>query len=136
MISEIRKRRIPIVGDGKGVWSFIHIDDAAQATLRALEHGSTGVYNIVDDEPAPVSEWLPALAEAVGAKPPFRIPSWVGRLAIGEHGVVMMTRCGAPRTPRRSGNLRWQPQWPTWREGFRRGLSAATPTPHSVLQRL
>jgi nucleoside-diphosphate-sugar epimerase len=136
MISEVRKRRIPIVGDGKGVWSFIHIDDAAQATVRALEHGGTGVYNIIDDEPAPVSEWLPALAEAVGAKPPFRIPAWVGRLALGEHGVVMMTQVRGASNTKAKRELRWQPLWPTWREGFRRGLSDATSTRHPVLQRL
>lgn len=123
MLEEIRKRRVPIVGSGAGVWSFIHIDDAARATVRALEAGSPGIYNIVDDEPAPVSEWLPALAAAVGAKPPFRIPAWLGRLVIGEHGVIMMTEVRGASNAKAKRELSWQPLWPTWREGFRKGLA-------------
>src|SRR6266516_2682208 len=86
----VRKRRFPIVGDGGGVWSFVHLDDAAAATVLALERGAAGLYNVVDDEPAPVREWLPALAEAIGAKPPRRVPLWLGRLAAGEVGVAIM----------------------------------------------
>jgi nucleoside-diphosphate-sugar epimerase len=134
VVMEVRKRRVPIVGGGTGVWSFIHIDDAALATLRALERGGSGLYNIVDDEPAPVSQWLPALAGAVDAKPPFRIPAWLGRLAIGEHGVIMMTQVRGASNAKAKRELRWQPLWPTWREGFRRGLSSAISTPSPVLQ--
>ncbi|HTS29934.1 MAG TPA: NAD(P)-dependent oxidoreductase [Bryobacteraceae bacterium] len=92
LVEQVRKRKVPIIGGGTGVWSFVHIDDAALATVQALDGGGSGVYNIVDDEPAQVSEWLPALAEAVGGKPPFRIPAWVGCLAVGEFGVIMMTQ--------------------------------------------
>jgi nucleoside-diphosphate-sugar epimerase len=123
MVNEIRKRRIPIVGSGGGVWSFIHIDDAARATARALEAGSSGIYNIVDDEPAPVSEWLPALAKAVGAKPPLRIPAWLGRLLVGRHGVIMMTEVRGASNAKAKRELSWQPLWPTWRDGFRYGLA-------------
>jgi 2-alkyl-3-oxoalkanoate reductase len=136
MVVEVRKRRVPIVGDGAGVWSFVHIDDAALATLRALERGDTGVYNIVDDEPARVSEWLPALAEAVGAKPPLRLPAWLGRLAIGKHGVSMMTEVRGASNAKAKRDLGWKPLWPTWREGFRRGLSDTASVRPSVLQSL
>ncbi len=122
MVEQVRKRRVPIIGGGTGVWSFIHIDDAALATLRALEAGQSGVYNIVDDEPARVSEWLPALAEAVGAKPPRRIPAWLGRLLIGEHGVIMMTEVRGASNAKAKRELGWQPLWTTWRNGFRKGL--------------
>ena len=87
----VRKRKFPLVGDGGGVWSFIHVADAAEATVAAVEHGSRGVYNVVDDDPAPVAEWLPALAQTLGAKKPMRVPRFVGRLFAGEAGVVMMT---------------------------------------------
>ena len=87
----VRQRRFPIVGDGGGVWSFVHLDDAAAATVLALERGAPGIYNVVDDEPAPVREWLPALAAAIGAKPPRRVPRWLARLAAGESGVALMT---------------------------------------------
>ena len=91
MAAPIRKRQFPIVGDGGGVWSHVHIEDAATATVAAVEHGRPGVYNIVDDEPAPVREWLPVLANALDAKPPRRIPRWLGRLAAGEAATLMMT---------------------------------------------
>src|SRR4051794_1444604 len=87
----IRKRRFPVVGDGGGVWSFIHVEDAADATVAALERGRPGIYNVVDDEPAPVTEWLPELSRALGAKPPMKVPRFVGRLAAGEAATVMMT---------------------------------------------
>ena len=90
-IELVRKRRFPIVGDGGGVWSFVHLDDAAAATVLALDRGAPGVYNVVDDDPAPVREWLPVLAEALGAKPPRHVPRWLARLAAGEVGVAMMT---------------------------------------------
>lgn len=122
MVEQVRRRRVPIVGGGTGVWSFIHIDDASLATLRALEARGSGIYNIVDDEPARVSEWLPALAAALGAKPPRQIPAWLGRLVIGEHGVMMMTEVRGASNAKARRELSWQPLWPTWREGFRKGL--------------
>jgi len=134
VVSQVHKRRVPIVGGGGGVWSFIHIADAAFATMMALDRGSSGVYNIVDDEPAPVSEWLPALAKSIGAKPPFRVPAWLGRLVIGEHGVVMMTQVRGASNAKAKRELRWQPAWPTWRQGFAKGLSDTLVRP-SVVRR-
>src|SRR4029453_328302 len=90
-LSIVRKRQFPVVGSGAGIWSFVHLDDAAAATLLALERGASGIYNIVDDEPAPVREWLPALARAIGAKPPLHLPRWIARLAAGEAAVMMTT---------------------------------------------
>jgi nucleoside-diphosphate-sugar epimerase len=124
MLEQIRKRQIPIVGGGTGVWSFLHIDDAAQATAVAIEHGAPGIYNIVDDDPAPVSEWLPALARAVGAKPPRHLPVWLARFAIGEHGVVLMTQVRGISNQKAKRELGWQPFWKSWREGFQHGLGA------------
>ncbi len=123
----IRKRRVPIIGDGAGVWSFLHIRDAAAATVAALEHGRPGVYNVVDDEPASVAEWLPLVARAVGAKPPRRVPVWLGRLAAGEAGVSMMTQIRGSSNARAKRELGWQPAWPSWRQGFARGLSDTEP---------
>jgi nucleoside-diphosphate-sugar epimerase len=114
----VRKRRFPIVGDGGGVWSFVHLDDAATATALALELGAPGVYNVVDDEPAPVREWLPALAEAIGAKPPRRVPRWLGRLAAGEPGVVLMTEIRGASNAKAKRELGWTPRHPSWRQGF------------------
>src|SRR5436305_1552863 len=119
----VRKRRLPVIGGGAGVWSFLHIRDAAAATVAALEHGRPGVYNVVDDEPARVTEWLPFLAQAVGAKPPRRIPVWLGRLAAGEVAVAAMTQIRGSSNARAKRELGWQPAWPSWREGFVRGLS-------------
>jgi nucleoside-diphosphate-sugar epimerase len=107
------------------VWSLIHIDDAASATPAAVERGAPGIYNIVDDEPAAVAEWLPALARILGAKPPLRLPAWLGRLAIGEHGVVMMTEIRGASNDKAKRELGWQPQWASWRDGFSGGLSDA-----------
>jgi nucleoside-diphosphate-sugar epimerase len=115
----ILKRRFPIVGDGGGVWSFIHIRDAATATLAAIEGGEPGIYNIVDDEPAPVREWLPYLAEVLGAKPPRRVPRWIGRLAGGEHGVILMTSIRGASNAKAKRELDWTLRYPSWREGFR-----------------
>jgi nucleoside-diphosphate-sugar epimerase len=123
LVEEVRRRRFPIVGDGGGVWSFLHIDDAAQATLVAVERGAPGIYNIADDDPAPVSEWLPALAAAIGAPPPRRVPAFVGRLAAGEHGVMMMTEIRGASNDKARRQLGWRPGWRSWREGFRQGLS-------------
>jgi nucleoside-diphosphate-sugar epimerase len=115
---QLRKRRYPVVGDGSGVWSFIHIADAADATVAALERGQRGIYNVVDDEPAPVSEWLPAAAAAVGAKPPLRVPLWLGRLLGGEAAAVMMTDVRGASNAKAKRELGWTPAHPSWRSGF------------------
>jgi 2-alkyl-3-oxoalkanoate reductase len=119
----VRKRRFPIVGDGGGVWSFVHLDDAATATALALENGAAGIYNIVDDEPAPVREWLPALAAAIGAKPPRRIPRWLARLVAGEAGVALMTEARGASNAKAKGELGWALRYPSWRQGFRAAYS-------------
>jgi nucleoside-diphosphate-sugar epimerase len=124
-VKAIRKRRFPIVGGGSGVWSFIHIADAAEATRIAIEGGPAGLYNIVDDDPAEVSEWLPELARAVGAKPPYHLPAWVGRLLVGEAVVRMMTEQRGSSNAKARRLLGWQPAWASWRQGFHRGLSPA-----------
>ena len=118
------QRRFPIVGDGRGVWSFVHIADAAAATLAAIEHGEPGVFNIVDDEPAPVAQWLPAAAQAVGAKKPRRLPRWLGRLAAGEGAVVMMTEVRGASNEKAKRELGWRLRYPSWRQGFVNGLGA------------
>jgi len=122
MTEMVRKRRVPVIGAGAGVWSFIHVADAAEATVAAVRGGSPGIYNIVDDDPAPVSEWLPALAEAVGAKPPMRIPRWLGRLGAGEAGVTMMTEAPGASNEKAKRELAWQPRYRSWRQGFAEAL--------------
>jgi nucleoside-diphosphate-sugar epimerase len=122
LVELVRKRRLPIVGDGAGVWSFIHVDDIATATIAALDRGGPGVYNIADDEPAPVRDWLPELAEAVGAKPPRRVPVWLGRIATGEVGVSMMTQIRGASNAKAKRELDWQPAYASWRQGFQTGL--------------
>jgi nucleoside-diphosphate-sugar epimerase len=122
MIRLVRKQMFPIVGGGAGVWSWTHVDDAAAATVLAVEHGLSGIYNIVDDEPARVSEWLPYLAEAVGAKPPLRMPVWLGRLLAGDAAAQWMTEGRGASNAKAKRELGLQLAWPTWREGFRRGL--------------
>jgi nucleoside-diphosphate-sugar epimerase len=114
----VRKRRFPIVGDGGSIWSFVHLDDAAAATVLALERGSPGVYNVVDDEPAPVRDWLPALAAAIGAKPPRRVPRWLARLAAGEAGLVLMTEIRGASNAKAKRELGWTLRHPSWRQGF------------------
>jgi len=114
----VRKRRFPIVGDGGGVWSFVHLDDAAAATILALEQGASGIYNVVDDEPAPVREWLPALADAIDAKPPRHVPAWLARLLAGESGVVLMTDSRGASNAKAKRELGWTLRYPSWREGF------------------
>jgi len=114
----VRKRKFPLVGDGAGVWSFIHVADAAEATLAAIEHGSRGVYNVVDDDPATVAEWLPVLAQALGAKKPMRMPRFVARLFAGEAGVMMMTEMRGASNAKAKRELRWRPAHPSWREGL------------------
>jgi nucleoside-diphosphate-sugar epimerase len=122
IVEMVTKRKLPIVGDGAGVWSFIHMDDAASATIAAMDRGAPGVYNVVDDEPAPVAQWLPELAKAVGAKPPRRVPVWLGRMAIGDVGVSMMTRIRGVSNAKAKRELGWEPRYRSWREGFVSGL--------------
>jgi nucleoside-diphosphate-sugar epimerase len=114
----VRRRKFPLVGDGGGVWSFIHVADAAEATVAAVERGSRGIYNVVDDDPAPVAKWLPALAEEVGAKKPMRVPRFVGRLFAGEAGVMMMTELRGASNAKAKRELGWRPAHPSWRQGF------------------
>jgi nucleoside-diphosphate-sugar epimerase len=121
-VREIRRRRFPIVGNGAAVWSFVHVDDVARATIAAVERGRPGVYNIVDDEPAPVAIWLPELATAIGAKPPRRVPVWLGRLFAGQLAVLVMTEIRGSSNAKAKRELDWQPSYASWRDGFRRGL--------------
>jgi nucleoside-diphosphate-sugar epimerase len=118
----VRKRKLPIVGGGTGVWSFIHIDDAAMATLAVIERGARGIYNIVDDEPAPVAVWLPQFASALDAKPPRHVPVWIGRLATGEVGLSMIQIRGTSNAKAKRA-FGWQPRHTSWRDGFRTGLA-------------
>ncbi|MDQ6775197.1 MAG: NAD(P)-dependent oxidoreductase [Actinomycetota bacterium] len=113
----IRRRKFPVVGDGGGVWSFIHIEDAAEATALAVERGERGLYNIVDDEPAAVAEWLPALAETLGAPKPWRVPWWVGRMAAGAAGATMMTQVRGASNAKAKHALGWCPGHASWRHG-------------------
>jgi nucleoside-diphosphate-sugar epimerase len=114
----VRKRKFPVVGDGRGVWSFVHIADAAEATVAAVERGTPGIYNVVDDEPAPVAEWLPALAQRIGAPTPWRVPKLVGRVLAGEAGAVMMTEIRGASNAKAKRDLGWVPSHESWREGF------------------
>ena len=114
----VRKRKFPLVGNGAGVWSFLHIADAAEATVAAVEHGERGIYNVVDDDPAPVAEWLPALADELGAPKPWRVPRFVGRLFAGEAGAVMMTEIRGASNAKAKRELDWRPGHPSWRQGF------------------
>lgn len=118
----VRRRKLPMVGEGGGIWSFIHINDVATATALAVEGGPGGVYNIVDDEPAPVCVWLPELARLLGAKPPMRVPAWIARFLIGESGVSMMTKIRGASNDKAKRLLAWTPIYASWREGFRREL--------------
>jgi nucleoside-diphosphate-sugar epimerase len=120
-VEAIRKRQFPLIGDGGGVWSFIHIEDAAEATLAALERGRRGVYNIVDDEPARVADWLPALAHSLGAKPPRRVPRWMGRLLGGEVVAIMMTEIRGASNAKAKRELGWQPRHPSLARAFAEG---------------
>lgn len=114
----VRKRQYPIIGNGAGVWSFIHVADAADATVAALERGNAGIYNIADDEPAPMSEWLPSFAQSIGAKKPLRVPRFLGRILAGETAVVMETELRGISNAKAKRELDWQPAHPTWRPGF------------------
>jgi nucleoside-diphosphate-sugar epimerase len=124
-LDQLRRRFFPVIGDGGGWWSFLHLDDAAEATARAVEGGRPGIYNIADDEPAPVRDWLPALAGMVGAKPPRHIPRWLARIAAGEHMVVMMTESRAGSNAKARRDLGWRPAHPSWRQGFAEVLASA-----------
>ena len=121
-VAMIRKRQLPLAGKGTGVWSFVHIVDAATATVDAVEHGTRGIYNIVDDEPAPIAEWLPVLAQALGAKPPRHVPLWAARLIGGEVTAVMMTELRGSSNAKAKRELGWRLRYPSWREGFVNGL--------------
>ena len=118
----VRKGRFPVVGDGAGIWSLIHIEDAAAATAIAVERGAPGIYNVVDDDPAPVRDWLPELARALGAKPPRRVPRWLGRLLAGEAATVMMTEVRGASNAKAKRELGWTLRYPSWRQGFAQGL--------------
>jgi nucleoside-diphosphate-sugar epimerase len=118
LIEPVRKRQFPIIGNGGGLSSFIHLDDAAAATVLALEHGRAGIYNIVDDEPAPVREWLPVLANALGAKPPRHVPRWLARLVAGEAAVMMGTESRGASNAKAKRELGWTLRYPSWRQGF------------------
>jgi 2-alkyl-3-oxoalkanoate reductase len=123
VVEMARKRRLPVIGGGTGVWSFIEITDAAAATLAAVDRGTPGVYNVVDDDPAPVAEWLPYLAKVVGAKPPLRVPAWLGRLLAGEFVVGQMTSSRGSSNEKARKELGWEPRYASWREGFRAWVS-------------
>jgi 2-alkyl-3-oxoalkanoate reductase len=127
LLKPVRKRRFPIVGNGGGVFSFIHLDDAAEATVLAVEHDGAGIYNIVDDEPAPVREWLPLLASVLGAKPPRHFPRWLARLAAGEGAVVMGTECRGASNEKAKRELGWTLRYPSWRQGFAAAYGSRPP---------
>jgi nucleoside-diphosphate-sugar epimerase len=128
----VRRRKFPLVGDGGGVWSFIHIADAAEATEAAVEHGSRGVHNVVDDDPAPVAEWLPTPGSELGAKKPMRVPRFIGRLFAGEYGVVIMTEIRGASNAKAKRELAWRPAHPSWRDGF--GVSPGAELPAELLR--
>ena len=119
LLDTVRKRQWPIIGGGTGIWSFIEITDAAAATLAAVSQGAPGVYNVADSDPAPSSEWLPYLAGLLGAKPPLRVPAWLGRLLAGEFIVAQMTSARGLSNEKARKELGWEPRYPSWREGFR-----------------
>jgi nucleoside-diphosphate-sugar epimerase len=123
LLDMLRKRQVPVIGGGTGVWSFIEITDAAAATIAAVDHGAPGLYNVVDDDPAPVAEWLPYLAEVAGAKPPLRVPAWLGRLLAGEFVVAQMTTSRGYSNEKAKKELGWEPRYASWQEGFRAWVS-------------
>ena len=123
LLEMLRKRQVPVIGGGTGVWSFIEITDAAAATIAAVDQGAPGLYNVVDDDPAPVAEWLPYLAEVAGAKPPLRVPAWLGRLLAGEFVVAQMTTARGYSNEKAKKELGWEPRYASWREGFRAWVS-------------
>jgi 2-alkyl-3-oxoalkanoate reductase len=125
VVQALRRRKLPLVGDGAGVWSFVHVEDAASATATAVESGHGGVFNVVDDEPAPVSEWLSFLAHCAHAEAPKQVPAWLARLLIGEHIVAVMNQIRGVSNEKIKHELGWRPRWLTWREGFREVLKTA-----------
>jgi 2-alkyl-3-oxoalkanoate reductase len=124
MVDVVRKRQIPVIGGGTGVWSFIEVTDAASATVAAIERGEPGLYNIVDSDPAPVAEWLPYLAEVAGGKPPLHMPAWLGRLLAGDFVVAQMTTSRGFSNEKACKELGWEPRYASWRDGFRAWVSA------------
>jgi nucleoside-diphosphate-sugar epimerase len=122
MARMVRRRWFPIVGDGGGVFSFVHVDDAAAATVAAVERGAPGVYNVVDDDPAPMRDWLPLFADVLGAKPPRRVPLWLARLVAGRATVGMTAAMRGATNAKAKRELGWEPRYPSWRQGFREGL--------------
>ncbi|MGH2948158.1 MAG: NAD-dependent epimerase/dehydratase family protein [Solirubrobacteraceae bacterium] len=128
LLEPVRKRQFPIVGNGGGIFSFIHLDDAAAATVLALEHDGAGIYNIVDDEPAPVREWLPVLANVLGAKPPRHLPRWLARLFAGQAQVMIATESRGASDAKAKRELGWTLRHPSWREGFVAAYASLTPT--------
>jgi nucleoside-diphosphate-sugar epimerase len=119
MVEQMRNRRVPLIGDGAGWWSFVHVDDAAAATVKALEHGKPGnIYNVTDDDPAQVREWLAALADMLGARPPLHLPAWIARIVAGKHLVSMMTQARAGSNAKAKAEFGWTPAHSTWRQGF------------------
>ncbi len=122
LVAQVRRRRVPVIGDGGGIWSFIHVDDAARATIAALEGDAPGVFNVVDDEPAPVADWLPALARFAGAREPFRLPGWLGRLLLPDHLYMMMTTARGGSNEKIKRTFGWRPCFASWRQGFAHGL--------------
>jgi 2-alkyl-3-oxoalkanoate reductase len=125
LVEPVRKRQFPIVGEGGGVTSFIHLDDAAEATVIALENGDPGIYHVADDEPAAVREWLPVMAEVLGAKPPRHIPRWLARLIAGDAAVMIGTESRGASNAKAKRELGWTPRHPSWREGFAEVYGAA-----------
>ena len=122
VVELIKKRRLPLIGSGTGVWSFIHYDDAADATVKAIDSDATGIYQIADDDPAEARVWLPEFARILGAKPPRHIPAWLGRLAVGDVGVAAFTEIRGADNSLAKQTFNWQPGYPSWRQGFRQGL--------------
>jgi 2-alkyl-3-oxoalkanoate reductase len=131
-VSMLKRRQIPLVGNGAGVWSFLHVTDAAGATVAAVHGGAPGIYNVVDDEPAPVSEWLPVVARSAGAPRPLRVPACIGRLAAGEAGLSMMTQVRGCSNAKAKRELGWTLVWPSWRQGFAADLTEAYPATQPV----
>jgi nucleoside-diphosphate-sugar epimerase len=127
LVEPVRRRRYPIVGEGGGMVSWMHLDDGAAATVLALEHDGPAIYNIVDDDPAPVREWLPVLAESLGAKPPRRFPRWLARLFAGEAAVVLGTEARGVSNAKAKRELGWEPRYPSWRQGFRAAYASNAP---------
>ena len=123
LLDLLRKRQLPVIGGGTGIWSFIEITDAAAATIAAVDRGAPGVYNVVDSDPAPVTDWLPYLAGVAGAKPPLRVPAWLGRLLAGEFVVTQMTTARGSSNEKARKDLGWEPRYASWREGFRDWVS-------------